>query len=117
MPPTTIGRVTAPADFPEHLPRLPRILAGRHVLGGVDTIEEMMRRASALLGAGLGGPDVELAEHRDRIAVDDLAVKLLRERQRQCRLPAGGGTEDHYQQRLQRAALAMVCAHVQRRLQ
>ena len=67
---------------------------------GSTTIEQMVRRAGALGGAGLGGADVELAIHGDRVAVDDLAVELLSERQRQRRFSAGRGPEDDHQQRL-----------------
>ena len=39
-------------------------------------------------GCGLGRADIKLAVHRDRVAVDDFTAELLRQRQRQRRLPA-----------------------------
>ena len=76
----------------------------------------MMRRPRSFRGAGLGRANIELAIHRDRIAVDDFARELLRQRQRQRRLPARCRSKNDHQQRFRRSGLALR-AHVQRRLQ
>ena len=107
----------AAADFPEHLPRLASIFAGGHEVSGIDEVEEVVGSAGAFIDIGLGGADIELAIHRDRIAVDDLALEFLRERQRQRRFSAGRRTKDHNQQRLGRGDLAFIQADAQRRLQ
>src|SRR5579862_7667082 len=109
------------ADLREHLSRLAGIFPGGHVVGGLDTIEKMVGSATSLLGGGLGRADVELAVHRHRIAVDDFAVELLSERQRQRRFATRRGAEDYHQRRLKFRRRWLVVfigsAHVQRRLQ
>jgi hypothetical protein len=59
----------------------------------------MMWRSRALVDRRLGRAYIELAIHRDRVAVDDLAIELLCQRKRQRSLPASGGSKDYNQQR------------------
>ena len=89
--------MTSLADLRQHLPGASRVLAGRHELGGLDEIKEMVRRQRSFRGTGLGSADIKLAIHGDRVAVDDLTAKPLRQRQRQRRLPAARWPKDNHQ--------------------
>ena len=87
--------MSARFDLFQYLPRLAGIFTGGDVAGGRDAIEKMMRGAGALGRSGLGGSEIELAVHRDRIAVHDLAAKAFGECERQrgsCRWPWGSST-------------------------
>ena len=113
------GQVISKVDLRKHLARLASIFARGDVLSGIENIEKMVGRARARGGAGLGRTDIKLPHHCDRIAVDNLALELLSERERQRGLPAGGWTEDHQQERFGCGGLAMAVilgGHVQRRL-
>ena len=68
-------------DLSKCLSRLPSIFAGSHVLRGINAIEKMMRCARAFRGGRLCRTNIKLTVHGDGIAVDDLAVESLRERQ------------------------------------
>ena len=61
-----------------------------------------MRRAGLFLRCRLGRANAELAIHRHRIAIDDLAVKAGCDFQREARLAAAGWAEDYDQQRVTR---------------
>lgn len=99
-------------NFLQDRPRDSGILACRNLARRIDKIEKMMRGPGPLLRTRFGRPHLKLPVHRDGIAVDDLASKSLRQRQRQCCFPAGGWTENDHQQRL------FGCAHrVQRMFQ
>jgi hypothetical protein len=67
----------ARVDFLDYLPRLPRILTGGDVLGRGHKIQKVMRRAEAFRSGRLGRADFKFAIHRDRIAVNYLAVEAL----------------------------------------
>ncbi len=56
-----------------------------------------MRSTVSFFCCGLGRTDLKLAIDRDRIAVNDLAVKVFGERNRQCSLAAAGGPENRNQ--------------------
>ena len=87
-------------DLPHHNPSLSRVLPGRDKSGGLDHIKEMMRHAGAFCGSRLRSPDLKLADHGDRIAIDDFSVKLFGERQRERSFPARGGPNDNQQKRI-----------------
>ena len=74
--------------------RIARELRGGVLLGRIDDVDEMMRNAAALGSRDLVGADVEAAIDRGRIAVDDLAVEPLGERERQRALAGRGRPED-----------------------
>src|SRR5215470_3925723 len=65
------------------------ILAGRHVLRGLDKIEEVVRTAGTLRCRGFGRSDLELTVHRNRITVNDLALERTGKGERQGSLSAG----------------------------
>ena len=88
------GRVAALLDLLERLARLTRILSRSDVGGRLNDVEQMMRGAGTFFAAGLRSADLEFAIHRDRVAIDDFALKTLREGERKSRLAAGGGTEN-----------------------
>src|SRR5580700_9049579 len=71
-------QVSALLNLIEHLPCLARVFARCNVAGRRDAINQMMRRTHSFRCTRLGGADVKLAIHRDRIAVHDLAVEALR---------------------------------------
>ena len=58
----------------------------------------MMRGLRAFGHRRFRRADLEVAIHRDRIAVDDLTVEAPRERQRQRGLPAGGRAKHNDEQ-------------------
>src|ERR1700733_15199088 len=60
----------------------------------------MMRHKGALFTRRFRCSYLEMAIDGDRIATDDLAGVLLRQRNRQSRFTGGGGTKDYDQQRL-----------------
>ncbi len=63
-------------------------------LGGLDDIEQMVRRAGPQLRARLGAADVEAAVDLARIAVDDLAADQLGDADRQLGFAAAGRADD-----------------------
>src|SRR3954447_8982537 len=72
----------------------------------------MMRDRRPLPRRRLRRANIKLSVHRDRIAVDDFSVKLLRERKRKRSLTAGGRSKNDNQKWIRGGR-----AHVQRRLQ
>ena len=83
-------------DVGEHDPGCAGIFSRRHFSGRIHKIDEVMRRASTLFHGRFRGTDIQLSIERDRIAVDDLPGKLLRQRNRKRRLTACGGAENHH---------------------
>src|SRR5712692_11831920 len=81
---------------------LARVFSGRNVAGWVNEIEQMMRDESALGECWFRRADLELAVHGHRIAVHDLALEALGQRQRECSLSASRRAQDYHQQRLGR---------------
>src|ERR1035438_10195741 len=96
------GQMMARLNLLDHLPRLARIFAGRDVASWRYVIEQMMGGAGSFGGSGLGGADIKLAVHGDRIAVHDLAMEMFCERQGKCGLPTGRGTNHNHEQRFRR---------------
>src|SRR5215471_10341292 len=62
-------------------------------LGWVGNVDQMVRNAPSRLEGHLIRADVEAAVDGGRIAVDDLAVVPLGQRQPECALSRGGRTE------------------------
>ena len=93
-------QTTAGFDLANHLPRLAGIFAGCNVLCRCNVIEQVMPDTGALGGGGLGGSNIKLAVHGDRIAIHDLAIEALRKRQRKRGLPASRWAQHNQEQRI-----------------
>ncbi len=66
-------KMSAPCNLSHRSPRLPRILTRSEPLTGLGDIDQVMRNASAIFTRRLGGADLEVPIHRNRIATDNLA--------------------------------------------
>ena len=93
-------QTTAGFDLSKHLPRLAGIFAGGNVLCRCNVIEHVMADTGTLGGGGLGGSNLKLAVHGDRIAIHDLAVEALRKRQGKRGLAASGWAKHNQEQRI-----------------
>ena len=78
--PNDDGQVSARLNLSQNSACPSRILPGSHILHGIDKIKEMVRSLGSFSEARLRRPDVEIAVHGDRIAVNDLALELLGKR-------------------------------------
>jgi len=74
--------------------RIACILRGRVLVGRSDNIDQVMRDGAPIFCRDLVSADVEAAIDSRRIAIDDLAVKSLRQRKRERGLPRGGRPDD-----------------------
>ena len=65
------------ANVDEDPARLASVLTCRHLLGRREKIKEMVRRPGAVREARLRRANVEFFIQCDRVAVDDLSLKVL----------------------------------------
>ncbi len=72
-------------DFADEPQRIRAKLGGGIRFGGIDDVDQMMRRHRAFVGGRLGGADIHLAIHERRIDADDFHRPPRGERER------GGG--------------------------
>src|SRR5579871_2612059 len=72
-----------------------RILARRHLLQRIYEIEQMMGGAGTLIRSRFGCADIEVAIHRDGIAVHNLATKSFGENKGKRSLPAPRRPQNH----------------------
>jgi hypothetical protein len=79
-------------NLPNRAPRHPRVFAGREKLVGIGHVDQVMGHAPPLRQGQLRRADIEMPEHLQRIAVDDLAGERLGQYQRQFTLPRSGRT-------------------------
>jgi len=87
-------KTTATVNVPNSGGRVLRVLRGRVLGVRIDDVDQMMRNAAALRNRDLIRADVEPSIDSRRIAVDDLAAVLLRERERQRAFSGGRRSED-----------------------
>ena len=67
---------------------------------GVDAVENVMGNRRLFLGAWFGSADVHMLIHGHGISIDDFAIQVGRQRNRQRRFAAGGGARDDNQRDL-----------------
>lgn len=72
-------QILALSDLSQHVPRLPSIFTRSDVRSRLHKIQQMMRDHLPFCNSWLGGADFKFPIHGDRVAVHDLAMKLLRE--------------------------------------
>src|SRR6202142_4545807 len=88
-----------PGDFADNLPRLPRIFSRAYIAERIDIVDQVMRHFGAFGACRLGGSNLKPAVHGHRIAIDDFAGEMPREREGKRGLTAGGWTEHDDQER------------------
>src|SRR4030095_7270523 len=76
-----------------------RELRGRVFVGRIGDVDQVMRDAAPLVERHLVGGGVATAINRGRVAVDDLAVEALGERNAEGAFARGGGTKNRNQGR------------------
>ena len=100
VPPTTMG------SFPRVLISLQSsagvscILSRGDVIRWFDEIQKMVWNHPPFFMARLGRADFKFTVHRNRIAINDLALKTLSDSNRQCGLAASRRTKYYNQQRI-----------------
>ena len=94
----------APArvDLADRSGGIVRVLRGGVVVGRFGDVDQVVRNAAPIGLRDLVGADIEPTVHRGRVAVDDLAAKPLRKRQRQRALPRGRGPQHRDDERVHR---------------
>ena len=63
-------------DLRQQAPRAPCILAGCERLVRIENIDQVVRYATLLFLAQLGGSDIEVAIDLERVTIDDFALEL-----------------------------------------
>lgn len=106
------GQTATRFNLCQELPRLSRVFAGRNVIGWRDAIEQMVRNTGSFGRRGLGGSNIKLAVHGDRVAIHDLAAEALGKDHRECGLAAGRRSKNNHKGRFQ-----LHRSHRQRKLQ
>ena len=86
------GWTPFPRGLGQHLICFPAPSPGRVVLRGIDMAVQPMRRPRFVRGRRSRGQDPQVAIDLHGIRIDDDAAQLFGQRQRQCRLAAGGRT-------------------------
>ena len=84
-------QLAACADLGDEALRVKHEARGRVGLGWVDDVDEVVRRAGQLVGAGLGGADVHAAVDERRVDAHDLDRQHVGDGQRRGGLARSGG--------------------------
>ena len=106
------GQFAAAGNIAQGGAGLAAVFAGGEGLIGIGDVDEVMRNAGALFGAGLGGAEVHAAIDGNGIATDDFAVEPLGEGERERGLAAAGRAEEDDGERRSSFGWCTVLAHV-----
>jgi hypothetical protein len=80
--------------------RAPGIFTGRDEIRRLDDVEKMMGRTRPFARGRLGRANLEFAIQRDRIAINNFALEMFRENEREGRFAACSRAEKDNQQRV-----------------